>query len=425
MDIASKQGEFANALYKAFGGKIKNTIYSLPTSPLTYEFTRKVYDLLGLPVENVIENYNSYDLLNDKKKDKIMKELINLGADIIIGNPPYQDNAVGEQKTYNGPLYNLFLDCAYKVSDLVEMIHPARFLSNAGSTPKAWNQKMLEDKYLGICEFWPKSDRLFDDTDIKGGLAISLRDEETEKAPIGLFTPYPELNSILQTVCKHKEFKSMSDIVVTRTAYRFSDKMHDDHPEAQDQLSKGHLYDVSTNIFERLPQVFFDEKPNDGNDYIRILGRVDNRRILKYVRREYIREVENLDGYKLFLSKANGTGAFGETLTPPILGEPGVGNTETFVSIGNYSTDIEAIALKKYISTKFVRALLGALKTTQDITPEKWKYVPQQDFSKTSDIDWSLSVDEINDLLYKKYKLSSAEILFINDKVKTMKASDD
>lgn len=346
LDIASKQGEFANALFKAFGNKIKNTIYSLPTSPLTYEFTRKVYELLGLPVKNVIEDYNSYDLINEKKKQKIMEELITLGTDVIIGNPPYQDNAVGEQKTYNGPLYNLFLDCAYSVSGVVEMIHPARFLSNAGSTPKAWNKKMLEDKYLGICEFWPKSDKLFDDTDIKGGITISLRDDQVNKGPIGLFTPYPELNAILQTVSNHKGFKPMSDMVISRTAYRFTDKMHEDHPEAIGQLSNGHPYDVSTNIFERLPQVFFDEKPNDENEYIRILGRVGNVRTMKYVRRDYIREVENLDGYKLFLSSANSNGVFGETLTLPFVGEPGVGNTETFISIGNFSSICEANAVK-------------------------------------------------------------------------------
>lgn len=420
LDIASKQGEFANALYKAFGNKIKNTIYSLPTSSLTYEFTRKVYELLGLPVKNVIEDYNSYDLLNSKKKEKIMNELISLGTDIIIGNPPYQDDAVGEQKTYNGPIYNHYLDCAYIISDVVEMIHPARFLSNAGSTPKAWNKKMLEDKHLSICGFWNKSVRLFDDTEIKGGIAVSLRDKKVEKGPIGLFIPYSELNAIVQSVCKDKKFKSMSDIVVSRTAYKFTDLMHKEHPEAMSQLSNGHPYDVSTNIFERLPQVFFDEKPNDCNEYIRILGRIDNARIMKYVRRDYIREVENLDGYKVFMAKANGTGTYGETLTPPIVGEPAVGNTESFISIGNFCTGSEASALMKYISTKFVRALLGALKTTQDITPEKWKFVPQQDFSEASDIDWSLSVEDIDALLYKKYNLSDEEIRFINEKVQAM-----
>ena len=420
LDIASKQGEFANALYKAFGNKIKNTIYSLLTSSLTYEFTRKVYELLGLPVKNVVEDYNSYDLLNSKKKETLMSKFISLGTDIIIGNPPYQDDAVGEQKTYNGPIYNHYLDSAYFISDVVEMIHPARFLSNAGSTPKAWNKKMLEDKHFGICEFWNKSGSLFDETDIKGGIAISLRDKKVDKGAIGLFTPYQELNAIVQSVCKDKMFKSMSEIVVSRTAYRFTDLMHKDHPEAISQLSNGHPYDVSTNIFERLPQIFYDEKPNDGKEYIRILGRIDNSRIMKYVRRDYIREVENLDGYKVFMAKANATGTYGETLTPPIVGEPAVGNTESFISIGNFCTGIEASALIKYISTKFVRALLGALKTTQDITPEKWKFVPQQDFSEASDIDWSLSVEEIDALLYKKYNLTDTEIRFINEKVQAM-----
>ncbi len=213
----------------------------------------------------------------------------------------------------------------------------------------------------------------------------------------------------------------MSDITVSRTAYRFTDKMHEEHPEALAQLSNGHPYDVSTNIFERLPQVFFDKKPADGNNYIQILGRIDNQRVLKYVRRDYIRNVQNLDNYKIFLSKANGTGAFGETLTPPIVGAPSVGNTETFISIGLFDSEKEAKALMKYVCTKFARALLGALKTTQDITPEKWKYVPQQDFSDNSDIDWSLPIDEIDEFLYKKYNLSPTEISFIKENVQTMK----
>ena len=418
LDIAAKQGEFANALYKAYGDKLRNSIYSLPTSPLTYEFTRKVYSLLGLPVAHVIENFNTYDLLNDKKKDILMDSLKQLGTSMIIGNPPYQDNAVGDQKTYNGPLYNIFLDCAYNVAGVVEMIHPARFLTNAGSTPKAWNKKMLEDKHLAIQNYWGKS--IFDDTEIKGGVAISLRNIGVKKNPIGLFTPYPELNSMLQSVINRKDFKPMSNIVITRTAYRFTDKMHEDHPEALEQLSNGHPYDVSTNIFERLPQVFFDEKPNDDNDYIRILGREDNARVMKYVRRDYIRPVGNLDSYKIFMASANANGIFGETLTSPLIGEPGVGNTETFISIGKFANRQEAEAARKYVATRFVRALLGVLKSTHHLTPETWRYVPQQDFSEHSDIDWSLSVDEIDALLCKKYKLSAAERDFIHDKVKSM-----
>ena len=45
--------------------------------------------------------------------------------DFAIGNPPYQDNAIGENDTYAPPVYNKFLDAAYAVADSVEMIHPA------------------------------------------------------------------------------------------------------------------------------------------------------------------------------------------------------------------------------------------------------------------------------------------------------------
>ena len=426
LDIASKQGEFANALYKAFGNKIKNTIYSLPTSSLTYEFTCKVYELLGLPVKNVIEDYNSYDLLNSKKKEKIMNELISLGTDIIIGNPPYQDDAVGEQKTYNGPIYNHYLDCAYIISDVVEMIHPARFLSNAGSTPKAWNKKMLEDKHLMIASFHQNAKELFDDLQLTGGIVVTYRDNKKNFSPINVFMPYSELESMCNKVTSYRIFKSMSDIVVSRTAYRFTELMHIEHPEAMDLLSNGHPYDVSTNIFERLPHIFSDVKPSNDKEYISVLGRYKNKRTVKYIKRNYIRPVVNLDNYKVFLSKADGAaGQIGNPIPAriigtPEIGVPGMGNTESFISIGKCKDEYEVNALFKYISTKFVRALLGALKTTQDITPEKWKFVPQQDFSEESDIDWSLSVEDIDALLYKKYNLSDEEIRFINEKVQAM-----
>lgn len=420
LDIAAKQGEFAIALYRVYGDKIKNSVYSLPTSSLTYEFTRKVYSLLGMPVGNVIENYNSYDLIHSEKKDKIMQILKDIHPTIVIGNPPYQNNAVGEQKTYNEPIYNQFMDLGYDLSGVVEMIHPARFLTNAGSTPKAWNRKMLADKHFRVIDFQQSSEKVFSDTEIKGGVAVSLRDTDVEQSPVGLFTPYAELNAMMKKVSAREDFASMSNIVVSRTAYRFMPLMHEEHPEALSQLSEGHPYDVSTNIFERLPQIFFDEKPEDRRDYIRILGRVDGNRVYKYVRRDYIRPVDNLDDYKVFLSKANGTGAFGEVLTAPFVGEPGTGNTETFISIGKLDSRFEAEALVKYIKTRFLRALLGVLKTTQDITPEKWQYVPVQNFTPQSDIDWSLSVDDIDDSLFTKYALTPDECDFICKKVQKM-----
>ena len=65
--------------------------------------------------------------------------------------------------------------------------------------------------------------------------------------------------------------------------------------------------------------------------------------------------------------------------------------------------------------------MYGILKRTQANTPGKWKYVPLQNFTKKSDIDWSQSVADIDRQLYKKYELSDEEISFIETHVKEMK----
>ena len=340
--------------------------------------------------------------------------------DYVIGNPPYQDETLGDNKGFAPPVYNKFLDASYEIADKVEMIHPARFLFNAGSTPKAWNEKMLNDPHFKVLHYEADASSIFPNTDIKGGVVVSYRDSCSDFGAIGVFTKYAKLNAILHKVTETADFISLSNIVVTRTAYRLTDKMHEDHPEAIGQLSKGHAYDMATNIFDRLPQIFFDAKPTDENDYIRILGRTNNERAYKYVRRDYVNKVKNLDKFKLFIPKANGIGAFGEVISSPITATPGVGSTETFLSIGILDSEYEMDTALKYIKTKFARALLGVLKTTQDITPDKWKYVPLQDFTAHSDIDWSKSVAEIDRQLYHKYDLTADEIEFIETHVKEM-----
>ena len=339
--------------------------------------------------------------------------------DFIIGNPPYQDNTIGDNKTFAPQIYNTFLDCAYTLSDKVEMIHPARFLFNAGSTPKQWNEKMLQDEHLKVLAYYAKSADVFPTTDIKGGVAITYRDATKDFGAIEIYSAYPELNSIKQKVI-NSGCKSFSDIVFTRTAYRLTDILHEEHPEAISQLSNGHPYDMSTNIFVRLPQVFFDVRPNDGDDYVQIYGLIDNKRVYKFIKRKYVKPFKNLDAYKIFIPKSNGSGAIGEVLSTPVIGQPVIGHTETFISIGNFESEFEANACFKYVKSKFARTMLGVLKITQDNPPEKWKYVPLQDFTSNSDIDWQQSVAEIDVQLYKKYGLSNEEIAFIETHVKEM-----
>ena len=103
-----------------------------------------------------------------------------------------------------------------------------------------------------------------------------------------------------------------------------------------------------------------------------------------------------------------------------VVEKPGVGATETFLSIGAFNTIDEASNLKKYIKTKFARLMLSILKVTQNGNKPVWKYVPLQDFTPSSDIDWSKSIAEIDEQLFDKYKLSDTERNFIRTKVKEM-----
>jgi len=356
--------------------------------------------------------------------------------DFVIGNPPYQEEKLGENEGFAPPVYNKFLDAAYEVGDRVEMIHPARFLFNAGSTPKAWNEKMLQDEHFKILQFESDTKKIFANTSITGGIAISYRDSSKEYGAIKVFTSYELLNKILSKVTHSHDFESMEKIVVTRTIYRLTPKLHEDFPCARykedkdgnniGMLSKGHDFDMSSNIFDRLPMVFFEEIPDDGYEYIKMLGRKNNNRKYMYIKREYVKDVFNLDKYKVILAKADGAaGTIGNPIPARVLGTPTIegpktGTTESFISVGAFEHTEEAVAAMKYIKTKFARCMLSVLKVTQEITPEKWKYVPLQDFTSDSDINWTVSISEIDNQLFKKYGLSSDEIEFINKYVKEM-----
>ena len=128
-----------------------------------------------------------------------------------------------------------------------------------------------------------------------------------------------------------------------------------------------------------------------------------------------------MDKWKVFLPGANGTGSIGETLSNPVIGQPEIGHNQTFVSLGNFDTELEASALLKYIKTKFGRTMLGIMKTTQNNQSQStWSKVPLQDFTTQSDIDWAQSIADIDQQLYRKYDLDEKEIAFIQGKIQTM-----
>lgn len=340
--------------------------------------------------------------------------------DVVIGNPPYQEEAQGNA-TNQMPLYHLFAEAAYEVGEQVVLITPARFLFNAGYTPKAWNAKMLADEHLSVAYYTQNSDLLFPGTDIKGGVVVTHRDANRVLGPIGTFTKHPELNHMMSKVHAVTS-ESLIDLGISNDrVYRYTKSLHEDWPEFAGRMSSGNHFKIDSKAFTRLAAVFQESRPDDGDDYVRILGLDERkRRAYRWIRRDYVTGPDALRKYKVALPKASGSGAFGEPLAPPIALGPDVAVSGTFITIGAFDTEGQADACTVYLRTKFARAMLGILKVTQDNLARVWKYVPSQDFTATSDIDWSKPIPEIDAQLYAKYGLDEAEIAFIEEKIKPM-----
>ena len=331
--------------------------------------------------------------------------------DYVIGNPPYQEETDSDS-TRMPPVYNLFMDESYKVAHKVELITPARFLFNAGYTPKSWNEKILNDEHFKVLMYEVDSAKFFPNIDIKGGVAITYRDARQVFGAIGTFTKYPELNAILKKVKAETEIY-LDTIIASPLNYSLTELMKSEHPDLIDRLR--------TSAFTTLAPIFYEAKPMDGRKYIALTGLLNGKRAERFVRKDYIKDGSAmLDKYNLLLPKAIGSGAFGEQLSSEIIAEPGMGYTQTFIGIGKFDTRQEAIYASRYVKTKFARAMLGVLKITQDCPAPKWKYVPLQDFTAHSDIDWSKSVAEIDRQLYREYDLTADEIEFIETHVKEM-----
>lgn len=176
--------------------------------------------------------------------------------DVVIGNPPYQEETIGDNKTYAPPIYHKFIDQAYKIGKITELIHPGRFLFNAGSTPKSWNKRMLRDEHLKVLYYEQDSSKVFRNTDIKGGVAVTLHDINKDFSPINVFTPYQELKTSLNKVTSMANHY-LNEIVSGRGVYKLTERALKDHPEVIDIQSKGHKKDIGAGAFNKLINIIF------------------------------------------------------------------------------------------------------------------------------------------------------------------------
>lgn len=443
LEINSKSGLYPLYLaYNIYRSRVRNAMFSPETheehqaiwdaavaenifvickTPMAKAITRRT--LLGFR-KSKTNMWAPDDLINKIKNqpELFIKKVHDLvGKDVkikaIVGNPPYQEVNEGNGNGAN-PLYHLFIDLGRKLSSIGSMIHPARFLFKAGKTPKDWNDKILSDIHFKVVDYWAKSIDVFSNVDVKGGIAVTMWNENEKCAPIGFFSPYPEVRNILNKVQTYNP-QPFSDIVYPRDLYKLTDKLYTENPWAEGRQSQGHRLDIGSSIFDVFPELFLDDAPNKA-EYIGLYGLFGRDRVTKWIKRSYVKLPDNIDKFKVLVPKSNGSGAIGEVLSTPVIGVPVIGHTLTFLSIGSFDEAPHAEACLKYIKTRFARLLLGTLKVTQDNPKDTWANVPMQDFTENSDIDWSKSVAEIDAQLYAKYNLSDDEIAIIESMIKPM-----
>lgn len=350
--------------------------------------------------------------------------MINFTA--VVGNPPYMITLADNGR--KSPIYHLFYDTAARLAPIVTLITPGRFLTNAGQTPDEWNRRMLHDPHFRVVLYTPNSGEIFPNVSIKGGVAIGLIDREQYFGKIGTFVHFTELRTILEKVKRRDgdDFMGLDSLVSSQGIYRFTDAYFEEIPEAISYQGNGTGSKITSRAFATNSTAFLINAPNN-EEYIKIIGLVDsNKRVVKWVNRKYIQSNPYLTSYNVLVPEANGSGAIGEVLSTPMIGEPMIGSTDTFLSIGRFDSEAEARACLRYVKTRFARTMLGILKVTQHNPRDTWAYVPLPDFTTTrfdpvrGTIDWKRSVDEIDEQLFQIYGLNDEEIAFIRANIQPM-----
>lgn len=382
MDIASKEGEFAYAIIQVFGESYKNKVYSIPTSSIAYEFTRKVYEALGMPVENIENKFNSYDLIGENAEAYIQK-IKKMCIDIAVGNPPYQDEG-GSGGTNDAPIYQEFCLIANRNSaQLSTLVIPSKwFTGGREHLLGEFRKEMLRSGQVRSLTNYSIAQELFEDVQIKGGVCYFVRDtvqcgpcvyelvkgQKTESAVVRLddfniLIREPKLAQIIkQVTTKAKE-----------DCKGFVDEI----------MSADTPFGIPTNPFKSTKlRISVVEKKDELHDTI-LYYLNGSKRVTGYINRSCIeKNKDDIDKYKVFVPAAYGAG---ENYPHQILGVPEYGGRNSVCSqtylYATFESEMEARNFIAYLQTRFFRLMVSAIKITQHAQSSVYQFVPILDFT--------------------------------------------
>lgn len=345
---------------------------------------------------------HAYQFIHNNLPDKIK----NMKFDVIIGNPPYQISDGGGTGSSAIPLYHKFVEQAKKLNPrYLTMIIPSRWFTG-GKGLDDFRDTMLKDICLREIHDFLDASQCFSGVSIEGGVCYFLwkRDDKGlctvhthSSNGVSSITERPLLEEGADVFIRYNEVISIIRKVVAKKEDSFSTLVSPRNP-----------YGIGNEIL--------DNKYSDRAKKIKVLGVLKSERVIKTIPLAQLgRNIDELNSYRLFISKADGAaGQIGNPIPARIIGkiviaEPDMACTETFLRIGKFRNQKEALSVKQYMETKFFRVLVGARKN-KNMTRDTYSFAPLQDFSES----WT------DEKLYKKYKLTKEEIEFIESMIRPM-----
>lgn len=414
---------------------IADNIFVICKTPMAKSITKRT--LIGFREAKVNTRYFK-DLLNQitHKQQNFLKKVKqgkrywksnnndNMKFNAIVGNPPYQLNdGSGASDDAANPIYQNFVKISKKISpNYFSLIMPSKWMIGGKAILKPFRKEMIKEHKISKMFDYEDSSVCFSGQHIDGGICYFLWDKNHNSENLQYY--YQPANGIrFETL---RTLGNSSSEIIVRDFRRQSiiTKTSENKVLFKEIVSLTQPFGVRKDLFnspERYPTSNLQFEPYKNS--IKIYGvkgiKGGAKRIIGYVNKSIItKNVDYLTKYKLYFTTSYSTNA----INPPetIIGEINSACTETFLVVGPFNSQVEQLNCYKYINTHFFKTLLFFGRGTMQVSQSVFRFIPLQDFTEKSDIDWSKPIPEIDKQLYHKYDLNEEEINFIESMIKPM-----
>lgn len=335
----------------------------------------------------------------------------------IVGNPPYSELISNDSgnSSLSKQLFPYFIEIGIKIKpNYLTLVTPSRwftgdaqdksflklrdFIKNNNNFSKIFNYSNSNDVFNGVV--------------IKGGINYFLIENKYQDKVY-----FTNFDNNIKTTEKRNLFEDDLDIIISNSKdYSLLQKINNENFISLTTITKGR------NAFGIIGKISFLNKIAKNESFQNSFQLRCKANEIKYIEKlSVVKGIDVFEKYKVFISKSAGDpNKDFKVIGESYIGKPFEACTDSLIPIGKFDTLEEATNLQKYLKTKFLRYLVSILKISQNVTQIVYKFVPLQDFTENSDIDWSKSIADIDQQLYAKYGLSEEEIAFIESMIKPM-----